>query len=215
MRTAARALSVLVLAVLIGGCAQVEGSGNVVSESRDVSGITALEFGEDGDLLVEQTGTESLTITADDNLLPYLKSEVRGGRLIIGNRDGINLRPSTTIVVKLTVRNLNAISLSGDGTIDARGINSDQLRISVSGDGRIEAAGNAETQEIKVSGDGSYAAEQLTSKVARVQISGDGKAVLAVTEKLDASISGDGSVEYTGNPAVTQNISGDGSVRKR
>ena len=91
--------------------------------------------------------------------------------MIISNSDGIDLRPSTTIVVKLTVRNLNAIGLSGDGNIDARGIPSDQLRISVSGDGKIEAAGNAETQEIKVSGDGSYMAEQLTSKVARVQIS--------------------------------------------
>ena len=70
MRTAAQALSVLVFAVLIGGCTstRVDGSGNVVSESRDVSGITALEFGEDGDLFVEQTGTESLTITADDNV---------------------------------------------------------------------------------------------------------------------------------------------------
>jgi hypothetical protein len=34
-----------------------------------------------GELQIEQTGKESLTISADDNLLQYLTSDVSGGRL--------------------------------------------------------------------------------------------------------------------------------------
>jgi Putative auto-transporter adhesin, head GIN domain len=213
----AKAVLLIVLAVLLGGCglSGVQGSGNVVSESRDVSGISGVELSGDGNLDIEQSGTESLTISADDNILPLLKSEVRGGRLILGQRDNIDFQAASRVRYKLSVKNLNEIGLSGDGHVDAKGVLTDKLKISISGDGDIRIAGNAEEQEINVSGDGSYKGQDLNSKIARVNISGDGSATLLVSEKLYANISGDGSVEYSGNPAVTQNVSGDGSVRKR
>lgn len=206
---------VVALATMITGCAEVRGSGDVVTESREVPGVTSVELADDGELYIEVSGTETLTVTADDNLQQYLSSDVIGSRLVLDTRDHVNLDPTAEIIYKLTVKSLEEIRISGDGSVDARGIHSDRLKIKVSGDGSITIAGNADEQEIRISGDGGYHGENLTSRQARVDISGDGKAVLAVSEKLNVNISGDGSVEYVGSPTITERISGDGSIRKK
>jgi hypothetical protein len=208
-------LPIILVAAWTTSCAVVSGSGNVITESRNVSGFSAVDMSGDAELQIEATGTESLTVTADDNLMPYLRSSVFGSRLILDTREHVNLEPTRNIVYKLTVKSLDGVNVSGDGVVEAKGINSERLRISISGDGKVTIAGNAGEQEISISGDGAYQAQNLNSKTARVDISGDGKAILAVAEKLDANLSGDGSVEYIGNPAVTQHISGDGSIRRR
>jgi hypothetical protein len=207
--------SFIFLTVLIAGCSGVRGSGKIVTESRNVSGFNAIEFAGDGQLLIEQTGTESLSITADDNILPYLISEVRNGRLILREKEYTDLDPTGNIVFKLTTKNLNGIDFAGDGSIDAKGIQSDEFRINISGDGRVTVNGVAERQDVHLSGDGQYTADSLTSKIGDVHLSGDGRAVLVATDKLNVDLSGDGTVEYIGNPVVTQHVSGDGSVHKR
>ena len=211
-------LFIIVLTALAGGCLsrdEVQGSGNVISEPRSVSGINVVELSGDTKLDIEQTGTESLTITADDNILPLLKSEVRDGRLRLGEQTRFNNEAELRIRYKLTVKDLSAIGLSGDGRIEAKNIAANRLKVSISGDGVIRAAGSAESQDISISGDGTYEGAELSSKSAEVHISGDARSTVAVSEQLDVNISGDGTVEYVGDPAVTKNIAGDGSVRKR
>jgi hypothetical protein len=206
---------ILILAVLIAGCSGVRGSGKIVTESRNVSGFSAVEFAGDGQLIIEQTGTESLSITADDNILPYLISEVRNGRLVLREKEHSDLTPTGAVVFRLSTKNLNGIDFAGDGSVDAKGIQSDEFRINISGDGRVTVAGVAERQDVHLSGDGQYNADNLTSKAGGVHLSGDGRVVLVATDKLDVNLSGDGSVEYIGNPVVTQHVSGDGSIHKR
>jgi hypothetical protein len=218
MRRVERVL-VIVSFVMIAGCGVgrgggVRGSGKVISESRTVRDFSAVEFLGDGQLLVEQTGSESLNITADDNLLPYLTSEVTGGRLVLREKEHMNLSPTRPVVFKLTVKNLSTLSLTGDGTVDAKGIQSDELTIKVTGDGRVNVDGNADRQDVQLTGDGQYHGENLMSKIGRVHLTGDGRVIVAVADQLDANVLGDGSVEYVGNPALTQHVTGDGSIRK-
>src|SRR5690242_12646963 len=54
----------------------VHGSGNVVTEARPVSGFDRVSVSGAGQLKVTQGDAESLTIETDDNLLPYIRSEV-------------------------------------------------------------------------------------------------------------------------------------------
>src|SRR5689334_21418762 len=56
------------------------GSGEA-GESREVHGVTGVELASFGDLQIDQTGTESLTIEADPDVLPKLTSGVSGGVL--------------------------------------------------------------------------------------------------------------------------------------
>jgi hypothetical protein len=203
--------------VLTAGCfgPVVTGSGKVVSETRNVSGFSAVSLDGSGRLVIEQTGTESLTITGDDNLLPYIESDVSGKTLTLGEKSGTNISPSKDIVFKLTVKSLDNIDISGSGTADAKGLQGQTLKVDISGSGEVSADGAADELNLGISGSGRYRGDGLRSKRARVDISGSGSALLAVSEKLDANVSGSGSIEYVGDPQIHQDISGSGTVRKR
>ena len=198
------------------GCGQtVRGSGKVITEPRTVNGFKEVSLRGGGQLTVDQNGTESLTITADENLLPYLTSEVSGNRLILGTREHTNLRPSKDIVYKLTVKDLNRLEVAGDGSADARGIRTERLTVVVAGSGSLSAAGNADEQEIMIAGSGDYRGADVRSKAVKINIMGSGNADLNASDKLDATIMGSGDIKYTGSPIVSQNILGSGSVQKR
>ena len=194
----------------------VRGSGKVTTESRPVSGISAVSLSGIGQVIIEQTGTESLTITTDDNLLPYIKSEITGNHLELGTKEAFtNLNPTNDIIFKLTVKQLEGLQISGSGKAEARNLNPERLAIEISGSGAVAAQGTAGDLDLSISGSGAYAGEQLRSKRANVAISGSGGAMLAASETLHASVSGSGAVEYIGDPKVTEDISGSGSVRKK
>ena len=93
-------ISLSALCALACGCSNFEwsgtsikGSGNVVSETRQLTHFDRVTIFGSGHLTVVQGEQEGLTIQADDNLLPYIKSEVAGGSLKLGPED-VNLRPT-------------------------------------------------------------------------------------------------------------------------
>jgi hypothetical protein len=209
----------LSLALLISGCNQllnsVPGSGKPATENRNVSGFSSVELEGSGDLHIEQTGTESLSITADDNLLQYLTSDVSGGRLRLAARNGINFSASGPVVYKLTVKSLDGISLSGSGTVDGKALTSDSMKIDLSGSGDITATGGANKVEVMLSGSGNIHGDGYKGKDVRVELDGSGNATVAASDKLDVSINGSGVVEYIGDPKVTTSNNGSGSVRQK
>jgi hypothetical protein len=193
----------------------IRGSGKVVSEQRNVSGFSEVVLKGSGNLSIEENGTESLTIEADDNLLPYLTSEVSGNRLTLGTKDNTNVAPSKEVTYKLTVKDLNNIELAGSGNINGRNLKSNRLKATIAGSGNITLDGAADESEITIAGSGNYQSPNLRSKIAKVSIMGSGDADLNASEKLDVDIGGSGSVRYSGDAAVTQRIAGSGSVQKQ
>ena len=91
-----------------------------------MSGFSAVSLGGAGHVVIEQTGTESLAVTTDDNLLPYIRTEVRGHTLELGFTDSLtNPRPTHDVVFKLTVKTIEGLDLSGSGSAVAKGLDSD------------------------------------------------------------------------------------------
>ncbi len=221
------------LALLLGGCAQLGGtdaqgpsavtsessdtindSSNVTSESRDVSGFDEVELNGVGNLSIEQTGSESLTVEAEEDVLPKIRTEVEGDRLIIGPEPGSSIHTIEPIDYTLTVDDLSALEVSGAGNVEAEGISTDELAVTVSGTVDVEISGRAGRQEVEISGSGDYRAEDLESREVKIAVGGSGSAIVNVSDELDAEVSGSGSVEYIGNPTVNQDVSGAGGVRK-
>ena len=185
------------------------------SESRQVSGFTGVEFTAIGDLHIEQTGTESLTIDADADVLPQLTSTVSHGVLELGVAPGTTITTSRPIVYRLTVATLNSVAVSGRGDVTLSNLRTDRLAVDIDGAGGATLAGTVDAQTVTISGTGHYDGEDLQSADATVTIGGAGKAVVRVSDHLDARVSGVGSVEYIGDPRVTQHTSGVGSVEQR
>ena len=236
-------LGLSLLAVLIAAAACqagpiniLTGSGTVRTESRPVSAFDEVELAGVGALTITQGPQESLTVEAEDNLLPKIRSDVRGRRLVIEFDGGrtVNLRPTKPIRYAVTVRDLTAVKLSGAGNVaipgltttalDVRvsgagnvsldGLTASELALSLSGAGDATVSGTVTRQEVTMSGLGSYHAEHLASQDARLTVSGAGGATVRASNALNVKLSGAGTVEYFGNPTISQDVSGLGHVRK-
>jgi hypothetical protein len=205
----------VLIAALTAGCATTEGSGNIKTETRTINGVSSVSLVGDGMLEIEQTGTDSLTITADDNILPLLSSDVRDGELKLGVKNLASIKETSQIRYRLTVKGLTGLSLVGDAEAEVRKLATNQLKVNITGDGTIRIDGTVDDQSITILGDGKYDGTRLESKAATVSITGDGKLDIAVSEKLDVKILGDGKINYTGDPAITKSIIGDGSIDKK
>lgn len=226
---------VVALSIGLSGCGVfgVRGSGDLITESRDVAGFDEIILEGSGTVLVSVTGEESLDIEAEDNLMPLLTSEVEDGRLILGSREAIS--PTRGIRYMVTVASLSGLSIQGSGEIDVFGVEADTLEVVISGSGEMVltdmtvgdflvrisgsgdliAAGSAADLNITVSGSGAYAGEDLLSGTATVVVSGSGNVVVNASDRLDAAVSGSGDIEYLGDPIVDSTISGSGDVRRR
>lgn len=212
----------------------VRGSGNVVSETRKVSGFDAIEVDYPARVLVSQGNAESLKIEAEDNLLPGLKTEVKNGKLRIyyKSADGEHVNPTKTVTITITVKELSdvdfssageliinglksddlSVSLDGAGNIKLNDINTKSLNINLSGAGSASASGTTDDLSLNISGFGDFSGKELQSSKATVNISGAGGASVWAEDELSATISGAGSVNYFGSPQVTKQISGVGNV---
>lgn len=194
---------------------RVTGSGKVVTESRNVSGFNALTVNGAGKVTIEWTGTEGLSISTDDNLLPYIVTEVRGSTLVIETKRNVVFDRVTDLTFKLTVKSLNSIEVNGAAAVEGKSVDADRLVTTVSGAAVVRMQGKIAQQEITLNGTGAYNAENVEGKRATVTNNGAGAAVVRVSDQLNASISGIGMIEYIGNPQVTKNIAGIGIVRQR
>jgi hypothetical protein len=204
------------IVLLLAGCGPAtDGSGTIKTETRTINGVSSLSFLGDGELDIEQTGTESLTITADDNILPMLSSDVRDGELKLGVKNLSNVKPTQTVRYKLTVKGLTAMSFAGDAHADVKKIATESLKISSTGDAKIRIDGTADRQEITITGDGTFDGSSLVGKTGTVSITGDGKLDVNVSDSLDVRILGDGHINYAGDPKVTKTVVGDGHISKK
>jgi hypothetical protein len=218
MRRWAPPVVAVALVIVVSACSSptgsvVTGSGTLRTESRDVDGFSTIELTGSGNVIIEQNGTESLAIEAEDNLLPDLTSDVSGGTLRLGTRDGINLDPTLPVTYRVNVEDLAGLQLSGSGSVTAAGITTPAISIDISGSGGVTIDGTADSQTVTISGSGSYNAGDLGTRNSTAEISGSGDVTVNALDTLEAEISGSGSVTYSGSPLVSQDISGSGELR--
>lgn len=226
----------LVGCINVGPSNAVVGSGVAATEQRPVASFSAVDLNGSGRLIIRQGDTESLTVTADDNILPLIESRVQAGTLHLGPQPGSNIRPKTPIVYELTLKNLTSVEINGSGKVEADALRTSSLRlegngsseftlgqlqastlkVQINGSGSFTAQGQADRQEVEIHGSGDFKGENLKGQDADINIAGSGQAVVNVTGKLDVEIAGSGQVEYLGDPSnVTADVSGSGKVRKR
>jgi hypothetical protein len=207
--------SILMLSVMLGACSLSgeRGSGTMAIEARDVSGFSEIDLSGSGTVLVSMTGTESLTVEAEDNILPLLTTEVRDGRLVLGAKQSIS--PTRDIVYTVTVINLEAVTVSGSGSVTAVDVVATGFEVDISGSGTVTLEGVSEHLDLSISGSGVFKGEGFVSATGNVSVSGSGEALVNVTDDLDVDVSGSGTVGYIGDPALSTSISGSGEISRR
>ncbi|MEW6011753.1 MAG: hypothetical protein CIT03_09905 [Methanobacterium sp.] len=209
------------------------GSGKVINQTKNVSGFDQVSLNGIGTLIISQGNKESLTIEAEDNVIPNINTNINNNKLEISYKPG-SPTPTQPVKFHLTVKNLSSIEVSGAGKIDSKKLNEDQLTIfidgagegnltnltaktltiTISGAGKLKLSGTTDTQTITINGAGEYSAPSLTTKTTTITINGAGKATVKVSDILNAIINGGGQIAYFGNPKVNQQINGAGSINR-
>jgi hypothetical protein len=223
---------IVLILFLLCACNVIRGSGNVVTETRTVSGFDKVSLTGSMELFLTQGEQESLEIEGEDNIIAVIETEVRGDTLHIGVKENTTTNPTEPVRVYLTMTEIAGLEISGASSISAESIVSDRLTLDVngsgsvnidslsaaslvvdiSGSGIVEVSGQAAEQVIIIGGSGEYQAADLESEVVDVNVSGAGETTVWVNQSLSAEISGSGSVDYYGSPTVSQNVSGSGEV---
>ncbi|MCK9150825.1 head GIN domain-containing protein [Methanobacterium alcaliphilum] len=226
---------IICIAITVSGCIGTggTGSGNVINETKTVNGFDQVSLNGIGTLIITQGSEESLTIEAEDNIIPHIQTKVDDNKLEI-YYDNITPSPTKSVLFHITLRDLGSVEMSGAGKLNSTNIktkdltlriegagegeitnlNADNIKINIIGAGNLKLSGNVDNQTININGAGEYNAPALTSKITSITINGFGKGTVNVSTILNAVINGGGSINYFGNPKVNQEINGAGTVNK-
>ncbi|MEM8857458.1 MAG: head GIN domain-containing protein [Chloroflexota bacterium] len=228
-------LFVIIGLAVVGCTVSVRGSGNVVEEGREVAQFDRVALDGMGEIILTQGDETSVVIEAEDNLMEYIKTSVRGDELIINIQSRRPLLPTEPLKFYVTTPNIEGVSIDGLGALTAEEIDTDSIEIEINGSGSamiddldadslaididglgsVELAGEVENQDVDINGSGSYNGRQLESESADIDIDGLGSATITVEDNLEVNIDGSGQVTYYGNPEVDKNINGVGRVVNR
>ncbi|MFC5511195.1 head GIN domain-containing protein [Massilia jejuensis] len=217
------------------GGEQVQGSGRIVKQVRQVGGFNGLSLGLPGHVELRIGTAEGVTIEADDNLLPLVETVVENGTLKIRPaRRNLNL-PAKSIRIVVQARSIERLALGGPGTINAeplrerkldvelggsgtiklQGVESEAMAVSVGGSGDLQAMrGTTGKLTVSIGGSGDVDLGRVRADSAGVTIAGSGAATVWTRNALSATIAGSGDVLYYGDPQVSKSTVGSGSVRR-
>lgn len=239
-----RKLSVLVCAGLISlSCSAqwgktIKGNGNNVTIERntgDYDGV-AVSGWFDVDLVSGNEG--EITLTGEENLLEYIITEVKDGKLVIKTEKGVNLKTSnwkSGIHITVPVESISSVSMSGSGDIVGKtkiktdyfktamsgsgditlDLDVQNISASMSGSGDITLSGDTTNFEATISGSGDIEAYDLEADNVDATISGSADIQVTANKSLKARVSGSGDISYKGNPEkVNTKTSGSGDISK-
>ena len=115
----------------------VRGSGRMAQETRPIKGIARVDLATIGTLYLALGDKEELRVEAEDNLLPYLLTATEGDELKIKAREDIELKPTQPVRFHLTVKKLNALSVSSAGNVEAGPIKAERFLLVVGSAGNV------------------------------------------------------------------------------
>jgi hypothetical protein len=193
---------------------KVKGSGNIRIEKRNVSDFTNIKTG--GAITVEVASQRdfSVEVEADDNLLEYIKTEVKGDTLKIYTEGSISTR--TPIRVRIAMPQIESFDVSGASSGTLTNVKNETLSLDASGASKIKIDGEVKELIVDLSGASQMDAENLKAEDVTVDASGASSATVAALNDLNADASGASTIRYVGEPkSVDKKSSGASSVKQK
>lgn len=207
------------------------GSGTVISESRTLPLFDQVEYAGSGEIRISQGELTEVTVTCDDNLLPFITTEVDGNVLRIKTTQGIS--PSNELSFAIVCPELHRlqlggsgpaivepqecksldVGLTGSGSARLEHVKADSLTVNATGSGSIAGAGQVGTINASVTGSGSISIQEMQAQTVQANVMGSGGMQVYASESFQGSSTGSGSIVVYGNPTSKQaNTLGSGTI---
>jgi hypothetical protein len=210
---AALAATFLFAACSGGGLFGTRGEGNVKTENRPTTAFTHVDAGDGIAVTIRIGPAEDLVISAQENLLGLIATDVQGDTLRIHGSGAYTT--SEPIAVTVVTPALDGITLSGGshGRID--GLGTERLDVELNGGTVVEAAGVATTLALKASGGSRAELGDLAAKSVRVDLSGGSQVTLQASDQVNGSAAGGSQATVIGEAALNVSLSGGSAVEHR
>jgi hypothetical protein len=205
-------LTTVLISLLI-SCSEetIVGSGNLVTEEREVASFSRISNEGIIELDVSQGDSEFLEITADDNIIDRVRTRVVNGELLL-YLDGDSFRDIRIRAVVTTAR-LSGIRNSGTGDVTARNLaGASNFTLYNSGTANVTLEGNATSLTLENEGSGDVSAFNFLVEKADISLLGSGNCEVHCTDSMKVFIEGSGDLYYWGNPSIEAVIEGSGKV---
>lgn len=191
-----------------------KGSGRMAAEARDVRDFRSIDVSSVFEVEVIAQSDFHVEVEADDNLLQYVRTEVRNGELQITLDKKV--RTGNPIRVRVSAPTIQRIEASGASRVKIRDVNAPEFVADTSGASKIEISGETAELIVDVSGASHVNAAALKAANATVDASGASRVSVNVSGELRSEASGASSIDYTGTPAsVRKKTSGASSVTQK
>jgi hypothetical protein len=195
------------------GRGSIRGSGDVVTQSRDLEAFDGIRVESVANIHIRIGDIQQVEVEAEDNIIDLVDLEVRRGRLIVSMDEDHNINTDEGIHITNTMPKLRDLDLQGVGSIDAVGLDEDEITIDIGGVGSVELEGSVDKLDLDVGGVGDVDLRDLVAQDARVRHKGVGQVRVHAENDLDIRVSGVGSVRYYGTPKnLTKSEDGLGSI---
>lgn len=151
----------------------IEGDGIAARDQRTVGTVNGLDV--NGSIVVDvRVGpATSLVVEADSNLLPLIRTDVRGDTLNIYTDRSYRSRNPVHVIY--TVPRLTDLHQNGSGRIAVEGLSGSPLTVHHNGSGSVNLAGRVASLEVESRGSGSVNADRLESASAKLALNGSGR----------------------------------------
>jgi hypothetical protein len=206
--------SLMAVLVICGGCRWlgIRGNGHVTTQQREIKDFSEIEA--DGMFDIDwRSGPPSLTVTTDENLVPYVLDSIKDNRLRLRVRERILPTRGLKVVVSSSRR--EGSRLTGASELVAHNLTGSSYAVETTGAADIKIDGAVDRLLADMTGASDLQAKGLQTRTAEISTTGAASAEVAVSESLKVNITGAGEVVYHGDPAVTKHITGAGEVRRK
>ena len=225
---------VLLLMTIIG----IAFSPNVSAQpNTKVSDFNSIKSDGPFNLFIKATGTESIRLDVDDDLLGDIQINVTEHRLKLRLKKKWSPElQNKKANIYITTKNINYIENAGSGRIEVEGgltandlslilsgsgafktaIKSNNVSVKLTGSGSITINGEADNANLKITGSGQILGDELKAKTVSAAITGSGNIFVTANESISGYISASGNVVYKGTATVTgSRYTGSGRIVKK
>lgn len=212
----------------------IEGSGNVITEKRDVTPFEKVNIKGKINVKLVQGNQHNVEVIAQENIAPLLKTYVEDGELMVFLEARVKDRDKPEITI--SVKDLNSLKFGSGASLETHGeikgdvldmrsssgsygdlkLNYNNMNCESSSGSSLKMEGTIDNATIDSSSGSHIKAENL--KVNKLDVSGSSGSYIEihVNNDLRADLSSGASLNYSGNPQISKhNVSSGGAMNKR
>lgn len=202
------------------GNKKIKGNGKVVTVTRTTSDYDGVSAGGSFDVILVKGKEGKITIKGEENIIPYIETEVSGNTLKIKYKRNTNIRTTKRLTVTVTFESIESVALGGSGNVSSKAlikatdfkvslggsgnitvkVDADNVKASIGGSGNINLEGRSNELTCSIAGSGSIRAYGLETDEVNATVAGSGSIKTTVKSKINAKLVGSGSIYYKGNP---------------